>query len=154
MQSEGLPLMDQSRSKILLAALFSAVLASGCTSGPSPSDIQSQAEETQDQVMERMQQNAISMDIAAVFESDGEIVLQVRNTGTKTVSTGNLSVSTDPQDSECRPVEDLPPTSLYDCETSIDFPETGKTVLLELENREKSLDTYNCTVESEESVAC
>jgi outer membrane murein-binding lipoprotein Lpp len=149
-----LSIMKRSKAVLLMAATISAVIVSGCTSEPSANDLQTQADQKQEEVMERMQQNAISMDISAVFESEGESVLQIRNTGTSTISTGNISVSVANKNSECRTVEDLAPGNLYDCETSIEFPGAGETVTMKVQQQGTSLSTYNCTVESVESVAC
>ena len=146
--------MEQSKYKLLLAAIFSSVVASGCVSEPSVSNVQSQAEQTQDELMDRMEESSINIDISAVFESDGETIVQIRNTGTKTVSTSNITVSTTSNTFECRPVQDLAPGNFHDCRTLIEFPETGEKMSIELKDQENLLSTYNCTVEREESVAC
>ena len=137
-----------------LAAVFLAVLASGCTSGPSTSDIQSQVDETRGEVMEQVEQNSISIDISAVYKSEQESVVQIRNTGTKTLSSRNLTVETGLQSSGCQQVGDIPAGNNFDCRTSIDFPDTGETAVYEVITSETVLDTYNCTLENSESIAC
>lgn len=137
-----------------LSTLFLVLIVSGCTQSPL-SDVQTQEEDSavedyNDQVIKSNSQ----LEVITVFENSGNTALQIRNTGTRAISTENISVKHSNTSFSCIDSQSLDAASTADCEIPDSFPEVGsyKDYNLTLNGFEKA--SYNCSVEETGQVAC
>lgn len=143
------------RNRVILAFLVASVTAvSGCT-GTSPAEkAQSQADEARKDMMEKLQSQQIDIEVMAVYERDGNTVFSLRNTGRKSFTTGNITVTTGDDETGCKPVREVSAGSSADCQTGIEFPSQNTTEQFKVLYSGKEVTSYNCSITSEDAVAC
>lgn len=141
------------RQACTLLLVAAAVLVSGCTQSPG-AEAEEQADRTRQQLMQQMEDQATEVDIMAAFERSGDTVLQLRNTGTRAVSTGNITVIHSGEEYICTPVQDIAPGQSGDCGVNVAFPEVGESKVFQLSVDGSRTRSFNCSVRSGEEVAC